>query len=432
MENLKCGAAIGDITPLEDEFYGLEALQRRKIGGVLDPIHVRVISLNNEIERFLFICFELDKAPYPKKYKEEINAIFGIKKDNIFLLAAHVHSMPVLGDRTTDGPNNIAGKPEEVVTCTHNYENRIHEIIMATIKKAIETERNAVLGFGVGESYINVDRKCKYTYKDENGTVHKLLALGQNRNTPINHDLCVFRFDDLRNNPIAFIVNYPVHCTVLHGNSVMNGKLGISADIAGVVSSNIEKRFRDSVCIWTSGAAGDINPAMMCELTYPNPQNGVPKQEIMEGDTTYMLRNIGAQHLEDVKNTIAKITCNTHNPILNNTVDLCISDGKEGEYIVQLHMLRVADKAILSVSGELFSSYKAEIERVIGSDRIIIINHDCSLQYNSGYIPDKATMLYEECWLPGIGSKSNIVVSNFYETFIKTVTNMYQSLFAEK
>jgi len=296
MGNIKCGAAIGDITPLENEFYGLEALQRRKIGGVIDPIHVRVISVYDGLERILFICFELDKAPYPDEYKKEIKVLFEVNIDNIFFLAAHVHSMPVLGDRTTDGPNNIAGKPEEVVTCTHNYEKRVHDIVISTVSRAIATEQDAVVGFSVGESYINVDRKCNYTYKDEAGNVHNLLALGQNRNSDINHEVNIVRFDDLQGHPLAFIVNYPVHCTVLHGNSVIDGKLGISADIAGFVSSNVEKRYKNAVCIWTSGAAGDINPAMMCELTYPNPENGEPKQEIMEGDTTYLLRNIGSQH----------------------------------------------------------------------------------------------------------------------------------------
>ena len=97
---LFCGAAAGDITPLAEELDGLEALMRKKFGGILDPLHVRVIALKNGKEQVLFVCFELDKAPYPMEYRKEISEKFRIPEKAIFMLAVHAHAVPITGFMT--------------------------------------------------------------------------------------------------------------------------------------------------------------------------------------------------------------------------------------------------------------------------------------------------------------------------------------------
>lgn len=464
MERLMCGAAIGDITPKNEELDGLEALQRRKFGGIIDPLSVRAISLRSGDTRLLLVCFELDKAPYPFAYIREISDRFDIPEDNIIFTAVHCHAVPVTGDRIYDGPNNIAGKPDFVKDTTHRYEARIHDIVMDTIRRAVEGEQPAILHAGHGESYINLDRRCLYAFTDEDGQDHELIALGQDRSAPVDRIVSVLRFDSSIpgcREPIAVLVNYPVHCTVMHANSALNGKVGITSDIAGEVSRLMERRYPGTVCMWTSGAAGNINPAMQCELTYPDPVTGRPNQEMMPGDTTAMLRNIAMQHFADVFRTVeaaggedsadqtAEGRPDGPSPIhpsertdcsgpsadspsvlpVGSRVCLCRSEGIHSPYEVRLHMLRIGNTAVLTASGELFSSYTEALSSVIPREHLIVMNHDCSVAFPCGYIPDEESLRTGECWLPGVGKDHNIIPERFKEQFLADTEKMYRELF---
>lgn len=428
---LRCGAAIGDITPMPEELPGLEALQRRTFGGVLDPLHVRAITLNNGEEHVVIVCYELDKAPYPLEYSREISERFGIAEEGIFMLAVHAHAVPITGDRKYDGPNNIDQKPEYVKKATHAYEKRIHDILMDTVGNALASEERVKVGWGRGKSYINVDRRSKYIYQDEKGKEHTVIAVGADPTKEIDHTVTVLRMDRADGTPAAFLVNYPVHCTVMHGNTAWGGRMGISSDIAGRISMNMERAFPGSVCIWTSGAAGNINPLMQCELDYPDPVTGKPVMEYMPGNVKGLLNTMAGIHFRDVLSVAEKIECSEESVTIRNRSGLCVSEGKEGSYEVRLHMMRFGNMAILAPSGELYSSYAVRLMERIGTNHLMIISHDCSNAYNTGYIIDPETLEEGECELPGSGDRGNIRPEKFLPVFLNYAEKMYGSLFAD-
>jgi len=124
-----------------------------------------------------------------------------------------------------------------------------------TVDSAMRSVKPAVLRAGSGQSLINVDRKQWYFF-EENGQPVSVLSLGSNRNTQIDHTVTVLRFDYEDGCPAAFFLNYPVHCSVMHGNSCCDGKMGISPDIAGSVSSALESKYPGSVALLDKRCCG--------------------------------------------------------------------------------------------------------------------------------------------------------------------------------
>ena len=427
---LFCGAAAGDITPLAEELDGLEALMRKKFGGILDPLHVRVIALKNGKEQVLFVCFELDKAPYPMEYRKEISEKFRIPEKAIFMLAVHAHAVPITGDRIYDGPNNIDRKPKEVVDGTHAYEKRIHEVVMQTVAEAVRQLQPAYMKITETESYINVDRRKSYTTWDSARNKHEITAIGNDPTKPVDHTLTVVSFETLEGKKIAVLLHYPVHCTIMHGNTAMDGKMGISSDLAGKTSALMENEYPGAVCMWISGAAGNINPVMQCEMTYPDPETGKPKLEYLPGDTTAMLRNLGAVHYCDVLEGLGKKGSKEQTAAPIHATELCRSEGKRGEYIVRLHMMKLGILYVLSVSGELYGSYAEKIKSRLHVPYLLVVNHDCSNAYDSGYIADVETMRAEAVELPGAGKQANIIPENFEVALMRDIEKLYQKLLA--
>jgi hypothetical protein len=427
-KQLKCGAACGDITPAEDELGGLEALQRRTFGGVIDPLHVRVLALNNGEKNLVFVCFELDKAPYPMQYIQEIAENFHLSEDDVFMLSIHAHAVPITGDRIYDGPNNIKEKPEYVKNTTHRYERRIHDIVMKTVADALSSMRPAVMGTGTGTSMIGVDRKAEYHDRTVDETI---ISLGMNPSSPIDRTVKVIRFDDMEHHPIAFFVNFPVHCTVMHGNSAVFGKVGISSDIGGRVSAGIERKYPGSVCMWTSGAAGDINPLLQCEMNFPDPQTGKPKQKMLQGDSRLLLTAMADIHLRDVMETIEQIHGQEDSKELRSISRVCRSEGKWEPYEVRIHMAEIGELLVIAVSGELYSYYSGLLQKELPGVHMLVVNHDASNAFNSGYIPGKDTLQKGKCQLPGVSDHMNMIPENFEKEFLKDVKEMYDILQAE-
>lgn len=430
-EGLMCGAAKRNITPLQEELPGLEALMRKRFGGILDPLYVRAIMIRNGAAQALFVCFELDKAPYAEQYMREISDLYHIPEDSIFFLAVHAHAVPITGDRLYDGPNNIACKPAEIVEGTHRYEARIHDIVMDTVREAVTSLRPATMGVGESKSYINVDRRKRYVWFDENRVQHETLSIGADPERPIDHTVTVVRFDATDGQPIACIVHYPVHCTVMHGNTAVDGRMGISSDIAGKTSVYMEEEYPGAVCMWMSGAAGNINPIASCEVNYPDHDCGGQHQEYLPGNVAGLLRMIAGIHYQDVRKAMQNVQACTGEIAPRHVARLSTCAGKREPYVVRLHMMLLGEITLLSASGELFGSYADKVRQLVNKGSVLVVNHDCSNEYDSGYIMDSETMQVEILDLPGSGERGNIVPEIYEPQFCHDVRAMLQELGVE-
>lgn len=415
---LFCGASCAIITPEEKLIPNLRALRDNTIGGVLDDICVRVIAVGDGESRALLISFDLDKAMNPEENIRVISKRTQIPEENILLFAVHIHSAPIHSYRPEEGINNVLLKAKEVQESTRQYEEFVQNALYKAVDEAVSTMRPARMGFAYGKSYININRNQDYEYVDKNGKLQTRYCLGANPEIPVDRTLFVMKYEDMDGTPIAFFVNYPVHCAVMHSNQCINGKLGISGDIGGNVSRWLENKYLGCTAVWSSGAAGDINPLILNEMNVPNVETGEMEEWSIPGGDYSVLKMLASRHYADIMKTIRSINCTIDSVEIKGIIEWSYTPGCNhvnledgtvetvtGEsvkpYEVRLHLIKIGEVALYGFSGELYSSYTESLKEFTPPNTIFI-NHDASFMAASGYIfDDEALERDKDFMLPG-------------------------------
>lgn len=396
---LFCGAARRCITPPEELLPRLYGLMDQSFGGVLDDLFVRVLALKDSGTVLLFVSFDLDKAPYPRKWIAALSQRLDIPEEHIAYCAIHTHTAPITDERPYEGPNRRYLKTPEQREATGRYEDFLFERLMAAAGEAVASMRPAKFGYACTDSYVNVNRNVDYAAPD--GTA--VCAVGCNGAGDVDRTLFAARFETEDGAPIAFFLNYAVHNCILHRNTIFDGKLAISSDLGGNISRKLEERYPGAVALWTSGAAGDVNPVLMNEICYPSTRDGSYTAEQLGGDQTLFLRIMVARHYADVVSTLKKIVCGSSSAELAGLVRWVRTPGREfpeegyllpeedrenPTYRIRLQGLRIGEVAICGVSGELYTSFARRIQAVSPFGRTLIINHNACQMANSQYILD--------------------------------------------
>ena len=395
MDNqLYCGAAREIITPPKNLLKNLRGLMDSRFGGIVDDLYVRAVALESGERKMLLLSFDLDKVPNPKENLEFLEKHTQVAQDYILLASIHTHSAPVTGDRPYEGPNYIARKPAEVQLATRKYEQLIQEKMLSAAKKALEGLVPAVCGYGYGKSFVNVNRIGLYEVTGQQGKTEIQLGTGTNFEREADRALFVMKFETLEGDPIAFFMNYPVHNTVMILNGCGKaGRVGITADLGGNVSKYMDKAYEGCVAIWSSGAAGDLNPVMSNQVYREDPVSGAPVECYeKEGSIALsMLKTLAAHHFADVKRTVRRIQSTRRDIALSAGTNWADTPGKDENgnpvpYKVRVHKIQIGPVALMGFSGELYSGLGKELRQRSSEQNLIFVNHDASLLYNTGYI----------------------------------------------
>jgi neutral/alkaline ceramidase-like enzyme len=217
--SLRAGAAKVDITPSPGELP-------KNSRGILDRLYARTIVLESSVSTAALITIDAGAVPDAvwQAVTGQIEKELKIPADSVLLTATHTHS---------------AGAQRG-----QDYTQKIVE----SVRLAKGRLAPARVGYGTGESYINVNRQI---IDPRTGRWWE----GANHEGPSDKTVAILRFEGLDGTPIAVYYNYAVH-------AVIAGQLDqISADIPGAASRYVEDSFDNRiVALWSSGAAGDQNP----------------------------------------------------------------------------------------------------------------------------------------------------------------------------
>ncbi len=402
-----CGVSKKKITPSAQLMENLHGLSNITFSEVLDDIYVRVLVFDDGQKRIMFVVFDLDKVPWPEKYLPALSAQTGIPEEHIALLSIHTHTAPIAGWRPTEGPNFIERKPEHIQKATREYEEFLEKTVQNAVTEAMESLQPVRIGWGQGESYININRVEEYLVRKEDGSTEICIGLGQNPAAEVDRTLFVLRVEDLQGKLVACLSNYAVHnCVIIGNRCAKDGGTYLSGDLCGTVTQLIEENHPGCVAFWTSGAAGDVNPIMMNQIFYPEPKTGAQAvHEVPVGDTTplIMLKVLSARHYADILRVLEQITCEDDRSTVDGAVKwLELPSTGEEPYRIRVHMSRIGELGIWGMSGELYSALGKAITQSMPSGTHLIMNHDASLITNSGYIFDDETFLRSEnAMMPG-------------------------------
>jgi neutral ceramidase len=231
---LRVGAARVDITPTSDPATPPSGKYAH------EKLYVRAIVLDNGSARAALIGADqggLSEAIWQAASKQ-IAAELNCSIQNIVMSATHTHSgwgpggFP--GVRALADPN---APPPPIVGQ-----------ILDAIRQAKAKLQPALVGFGTGNSYLNVNR-------DAIDADTHLWTQAPNLQGPSDKTVAVVEFLATNAEPIAVYMDYAMH--------PVNGFLAgvTSADFAGAASRYVEQAFDDKmVAVFAQGASGDQNP----------------------------------------------------------------------------------------------------------------------------------------------------------------------------
>jgi neutral ceramidase len=216
---LRAGASRVDYTPRGKQLPA-------SFLGVLDPIYVRSVVLDNGRTRAAMVAIDAGAMPTDlyKKVSTRAAAELKIPASQLLMSASHTHSVPF------------------------RLDNAVEEEVMRSLRESVSRLQPAHVAFGTGVSFINVNR-------DRVDPRTNRWWEGPNYDGTSDKTVAVVRIETPAGKPIAVYYNYAVH-------GVITGNLDlISGDIPGAASRYIEESLgEDAVALWTSGAAGDQNP----------------------------------------------------------------------------------------------------------------------------------------------------------------------------
>jgi hypothetical protein len=172
------------------------------------------------------------------------SSLTGIPEDNIRLAATHTHA--AVNVSAAKGPAGMdLSVFQEVV---QRYDESLIDKIVGLIVEANANLEPAHIFGERGSGRININRRVRQEGDHP-------AAVGRNPEGFVDRDLIVFRIDDASGNPLAVLVNFPCHGTVL---AYENKR--ISPDWIGMVRKVVEDAMPTAKCLFFQGAAGNQGP----------------------------------------------------------------------------------------------------------------------------------------------------------------------------
>ncbi|MBU6402449.1 MAG: neutral/alkaline non-lysosomal ceramidase N-terminal domain-containing protein, partial [Verrucomicrobia bacterium] len=226
----EAGAAKRDITPKEPTpMWGYGARHDALSQGVLDPLYAAALVLKVGDHKLAIVGLDLGRAPAEKslqRIRARIKAEAGIEYS--FIAGSHTHHGPVL--ELTDEPGKGRGRFDAAL----RYYRQMEDGIVAAVLEANTKRVPAKLAVGsVQLADFNRNRHTKLEPK------------------PSDRELAVMRLDDLAGPPVAVLVNFAAHPTMIDARV-----LKFSADYVGVLKATVEQA-TGATAIFMQGAAGD-------------------------------------------------------------------------------------------------------------------------------------------------------------------------------
>lgn len=438
MGKLLCGAAVKDITPPMEIIHGLRGLTGTKYGGIHDELKVRAIAFSNGEDRAVIIQLDLDKDQAPMTQLPIISERWNVPEENILYFGIHTHAAPMFSGR-----RELGNPSEYVLECTHKYEAIVFNAMYEAIDEAFNNLRPAKIGCGKAECYTNAVRVEDFQKFDENGNPAGVISTqGSVPGAPVSHELFVMRVNDMEDKPIAFLVNYPMHCVIMFLNKLAeDGNDLISGDVGGNIERLLEKRYPGAVAVWSSGAAGNVNPLPNSFGTYIDPETNELKDFVLNVCADKILDFVVAQQFAATMKAINSIKYYSDDGRITGKIGwsntpayktmpepgtgrpVPTDERDEEGFSIRMQLLRIGDTALIGAGGELFNSFAEELKELSPLRNTIVINHNCSLITNVGYILDDDAINRDYGLQPGrktqiipgyIGNSLKEIVCNFF------------------
>lgn len=405
---LEIGFSKESITPSLPISLGGYADRKGLANEVHDDLFVRACYLESGGKQCILLAFDLlmmDDSYYQPMQKE-IAAATGMSAENVLISTTHSHSAPlfIAQDRF--------GKVDEA------YYEKVKDIAVETAKRALARKQAGKVAWyqknysGVGSSR-----------RSENGEGDVILT--------------VLSFADMSDRPIAGIVNYNCHPTVMSADN-----LSVSRDYPGAMMEALEN-YGIGEFAFVNGAAGDVSTRFvrkgqnfeeverlgklladqvaigMREMTYETvedftliskairpPLKDLPEVEELERLIDEIQEEEKQMKAEGLSEAQLRLV---HTKLQGAYVQRELKEYlRELDQTVRMSALKIGRGALVFLNAELFSGPAAQINKDSDCEVVGVVGYTNGI---AGYLPDQKA--FEEggyealsCrFAPGIGER---------------------------
>ncbi len=237
MTELRAGTARADITPPVGIAHGnWGAATHERAEGVDLPLWATVLVLAKGETRAAIV--DVDALHVPSKFCAEvrsaISAVSDIPPEHIRISASHTHSGPSWSTSTW---------VRQGVDMIEPYVATVKNKLVGAVWEATRSLRPVHVGFEKGECRVNVNRRLRLP----DGRI----VVGQNPLGFVDPEMIVARFDGPEGSPLATLVNYACHPTIM---AHLNRQ--ITPDYPGPLRRVVEASLGGR-CLFLQGATGN-------------------------------------------------------------------------------------------------------------------------------------------------------------------------------
>src|SRR5579872_7081386 len=234
---VSAGVARGDITPPVGIAHGNWSAQvHERAEGVDLPLWSTALAASDGSQEIIIVECDLLFPPdgsWLAEIRNRISELTGVAQDHIRISASHTHSGPNLSPPWFDAGAEMIGP----------YVASLSDKLAGTCFSAHLGMRPVRIAGGKGTCAVNANRR--QPWKPE----HPLMA--PNLGGFSDHEVGVIRIDADDGRPVATLVNFAAHPTILAWDNRL-----ISTDYPGSVRRTVEG-FLGGLCLFLQGAAGD-------------------------------------------------------------------------------------------------------------------------------------------------------------------------------
>ncbi|HTM47337.1 MAG TPA: neutral/alkaline non-lysosomal ceramidase N-terminal domain-containing protein [Bryobacteraceae bacterium] len=240
MRELLAGTGRTDISPAPGTPQGGWGAQTHQRGIGTDlPLYATALVLKDPLTTVAII--DLDSIGFDpeltSRILDAVAGLTGISRENIRFSCTHAHSgpntfrLPVI----TEGRDMIL-----------EYMNALPLQIGGAVWQAQQNLRPVRIGAATGSCEINVNRR----FRTSGGRV----VVGRNWDGPVDRTVRVVRIDGLDEKPVATIVHYACHPTIMAWQTQY-----ATPDYPGMAKKVVEEQL-GGTCLFLQGATGDVGP----------------------------------------------------------------------------------------------------------------------------------------------------------------------------
>ncbi len=241
----KAGAARIDTTPAKPVRMAGYASRTSPSQGVSHPLAAKALALSDATgNRVVFVTCDIIafRRAFTDRVTDRVKAKHGLPRENVVLLASHVHSGPSLAEASGPGGAIVSEDLRNNVEYTRELEDKIVEVIGSALARM----GPANLTYGVGRAHFALNRR---------EPTPRGIRLGKYPAGPTDESVPILCVRGASGKPLAILFGYACHNTTLRPDMMK-----IDADYAGYAQDRIEADNPGAVAMFVTGCAGDADP----------------------------------------------------------------------------------------------------------------------------------------------------------------------------